>query len=116
MPELISQTKKTFFQCRISSGTKPLHSSKGSRKAAAMQTRSPAVGKAPNSLAPKRMNKKEEPQMAASRTNSMSQGLAGAVEFKMGSMSVVRVARRGLSRHPLVEAVPSFGASHRRNP
>ena len=48
----------------------------GSKKAAAMATRMAAVGKGPNSTAAMRMNKKDEPQMAARIKKSASQPLA----------------------------------------
>src|SRR5512133_1152034 len=83
MAELSTPTKKTFFQCLANWGQSPRHNSSGPKNRAAMDTRRPAVGMAPNSWAPRRMNRKDEPQMAASRTNSVRQGLVGGREFKV---------------------------------
>jgi hypothetical protein len=51
-----------------------------------MATRAPAVASAPNSTAPMRMNKNDEPQMAANKVKSSSQGaevsVVAAVVFK----------------------------------
>jgi hypothetical protein len=83
MAELISPTNNVFFQCWRNCGPKPRPSTRGSKKQEAMATRTPAVGRAPNSVAPSRMNKKELPQIAASIEKSMSQGLEVAVVLKV---------------------------------
>ena len=94
MPELSIPTRNIFRQCVLNSGSRPRSQTSGSRNRAAIVTRTAAVGSGPNSTVPMRMNKNDEPQMAASKTKSVSQlfGLASpavtaaealeALEFK----------------------------------
>ena len=66
----------TGFQCCRRAAQWPLASIRGNKKVEAIATRMAAVGKAPSSTAARRMNKKDEPQMAASTRKSASQPLA----------------------------------------
>ena len=90
MPELSRPTTKVRRQCLRSSGSRPRSHTSGSRNSAAIATRTAAVGSAPNSTAPMRMNRNDEPQMAASSTKSVSQLLGLAVASRSG-----RRAHRG---------------------
>src|SRR3990167_6037461 len=74
MPELSRPIKNVRRQCFLSSGSKPRSHTMGSRNAAAMATRTAAVGSGPNSSVPMRMNRNEAPQMAPSKTKSTTQG------------------------------------------
>lgn len=75
MLELNRPTRNTRPQFFISAGSSPRSSTSGSKKATAIATRTAAVGSGSNSSVPMRMNKKDEPQMAASKTKSVSQAL-----------------------------------------
>ncbi len=70
MPELSRPTKRMGLARRTKSLQTPGTRKAGSRNSEASATRRPAVGKAPNSAAPRRMKRKDEPQRAASRMNS----------------------------------------------
>ena len=77
---------KIGFQCFISAGFSPRSSITGSKKAAAMPTRRPAVGTGPNWLAPRRIKRKDAPQSTPSKINSGSQRTAvGAVGGVVGA-------------------------------
>ncbi len=78
MAEFTRPASNAGFQCRRSAGHWPWCSRMGNRKKVASSTRSPAVGKGPNSDAPMRMNKKEAPHRAESRANSPIQEETGA--------------------------------------
>ena len=67
-------TKNVSFQCWRKPGKCPLSASRGSKNKVATSTRSPAVGIAPNSRAPKSVNRNEAPQIAARHTKSRSHG------------------------------------------
>ncbi|OQC03425.1 MAG: hypothetical protein BWX79_02636 [Alphaproteobacteria bacterium ADurb.Bin100] len=73
-PEFSNPTRNTAFQCWRNSRPWPRISNSGSRNSEAMATRTPAVGSAPNSTTASRVNRKDEPQMAASSTNSANHG------------------------------------------
>ena len=76
MPLLRTPTNSTGFQYRRNSAQWPFASMMGSKKTEAIATRMAAVGSAPSSMEATRMNKKEEPQMAARIKKSGSQPLA----------------------------------------
>ena len=74
-PEFNMPSSSNLCRCRNKSDHKPRNNSRGSKNTAATATRTPAVGSAPNSAAPKRMNKNDAPHSADSKINSTSQGL-----------------------------------------
>ena len=72
MPELSTPTKKIARQRARRAGHWPRHSSSGSRNRAPRLTRSVAVATGPKSATARRMNMKDEPQIAPSATNCAS--------------------------------------------
>jgi len=70
MPELSRPTNRMALGRWRKSAQTPLTINTGSRNSAASATRRPAVGTTPNSAAPRRMNRNDEPHRAASSTNS----------------------------------------------
>jgi hypothetical protein len=91
MPELSRPTKRMGWARWRKSAQTPLTRNAGSRNSAASATRSPAVGSAPNSAAPRRMNRNEDPQRAASNRNSRAR--AGDMRSVCGQ--TLACSRRG---------------------
>jgi len=73
MPELSRPMKKMRFQFAASTGSSPRSQTSGSKKSAAIPTRTAAVGSGPNSTTPMRVNRNDEPQIAASSAKSSAQ-------------------------------------------
>ncbi len=72
---LIRPSSSKGRQALRASARPPRHASSGSSTRLARPTRSAVIGMGPKSCAPRRMNRKEPPQMAASRIRSrMSRG------------------------------------------
>ena len=93
---------KASFQCVRKSGSRPRIASSGISISAAMPTRRPAVGSAPNSKVAMRMNINDAPQIAANNTNSTCQG--GEKFFKGKFIKPFLIAARR-----------SCAPNHRRN-
>ena len=110
MPEFSMPIKNVRRQCFFSSGSRPRSHTSGNKNSAAMATRTAAVGNAPNSTAPRCMNKNDAPQMAARSTKSAPQGRGGREAgnpLKTNPSSWARL--RG-------QAVQFYGPAHRHNP
>src|SRR5512140_3037461 len=87
--EFSNPTTKIGRQFRRNTGASPRSQSIGNRLVAAMATRKPAVGTGPNSTVAIRVNKKDEPQIAASNTKSMTQLCAGATVAAAGTCALM---------------------------
>ena len=95
IPELMTPISMVCFQRRASAGPWPRSSISGSRNALAIATRTPAVGSAPNSSTPMRVNRKDEPQIAPSSRKSVAQALLVDRKWTVGWVMPGRRAALG---------------------
>jgi len=118
-PEFRMPMPSAGFQCCLNAGHWPRRNSSGSRNSIAIATRTAAVGSAPNSAAPMRMNRKEAPHSAPSSTRSGSQarlaGLGFAVALAVRSGGGLAVHSPSLTVRLPVPAAPSCARVRRRS-
>ena len=105
MPELSSPTRNTGFQCCRNCGTSPRRCSRGHRNSEATTTRMAAVGSVPHSTTARRMNRNDDPQMAASSTKSFSQRWG---EDVAGCMRAIGVEMVGAGQSQGAVVCPEF--------
>ena len=110
--ELSRPTTKIGRQLRRNTGVNPRSQSMGNKLVAAIATRRPAVGTGPNSTVAMRVNRKDEPQIAASNTKSTTQLRAGAAAAPTGTCTLILLLTSRLPAAAMRSCVP--GRPHNR--